>query len=107
SNWPSSTLRAWLWGFLLVALVLFAYARVWHAGFVWDDESHLTENPTVIGPLGLREIWATTNAVYYPLVLTTFWFLHKLVGLDPTPYHVLNVLVHDWNAIFHWYFLRI
>src|SRR5947208_16071324 len=86
--------RNWLCALLLIALVFIAYARVFSAGFIWDDESHLTQNPCIIGPLGLKEIWTSTRAVYYPLVLTTFWTLHKFVGLIPLPYHVLNVLMH-------------
>ena len=98
--------RDLLLGLLLTALVLIAYIRVVHAGFIWDDESHLTQNPCVVGPLGLKEIWTSTRAVYYPLVLTTFWALHKLVGLAPTPYHILNVLIHAGSAVLLWRVLR-
>jgi len=98
--------RDWLWGFLLVALVFIAYARAFNAGFVWDDESHLTQNPCILGPLGLKEIWTTTRAVYYPLVLTTFWALHRIVGLTPWPYHLLNILLHAGSAILLWQILR-
>src|SRR5438132_8257306 len=94
--------RNWLCGLLLVALVFIAYTRVFNAGFIWDDESHLTKNPCIIGPLGLKEIWTSTRAVYYPLVLTTFWTLHKFVGLNPVPYHVLNVLMHAGSAVLLW-----
>ncbi len=98
--------RDWLWGFLLIAFVFIAYAPVFHAGFVWDDESHLTQNPCVVGPLGLKEIWTSTRAVYYPLVLTTFWVLHKFVGLNSLPYHILNVLMHAGSAVLLWRVLR-
>ena len=98
--------RDWLWALLLFALVSVAYVQVLHAGFIWDDESHLTRNPCVIGPLGLKEIWTTTQAVYYPLVLSTFWVLHKLAGLNPLPYHVLNVLLHAGSALLLWRVLR-
>ena len=98
--------RDWLWGFLLIALVFIAYAPVFGAGFVWDDESHLTKNPCIVGPLGLKEIWTSTQAVYYPLVLTTFWVLHKFVGLNPLPYHILNVLMHAGSAVLLWRLLR-
>ncbi|PWT84494.1 MAG: hypothetical protein C5B58_04635 [Acidobacteria bacterium] len=98
--------RGWVRATLLGALVFIAYARVFQAGFIWDDESHLTQNPCVVGPLGLKEIWTTTRAVYYPLVLTTFWALHKLVGLAPWPYHLLNVLLHTSSAILLWRVLR-
>ena len=98
--------RAWLWAVFLVVLVLAAYARVFHAGFIWDDESHLTQNPCVVGPLGLKEVWTSTQAVYYPLVLTTFWALHKFVGILPFPYHLLTVLMHAASAVLLWRVLR-
>ena len=90
--------RDWFWALLLIAFVFIAYTQVFRAGFIWDDESHLTRNPCVVGPLGLKEIWTTTQAVYYPLVLTTFWALHKLVGLNPLPYHLLNIFLHAASA---------
>jgi protein O-mannosyl-transferase len=98
--------RPWLWGLLLIAFVFIAYAPVFHAGFIWDDESHLTLNPCIVGPLGLKEIWTSTQAVYYPLVLTTFWVLHKFVGLNPLPYHILNVVMHAGSAGLLWRVLR-
>jgi tetratricopeptide (TPR) repeat protein len=98
--------QTWLLALLLIALVFIAYARVFNAGFIWDDESHLTQNPCIIGPLGLKEVWTTTRAVYYPLVLTTFWALHKVVGLTPWPYHLLNVLLHAGSAVLLWQVLR-
>jgi tetratricopeptide (TPR) repeat protein len=87
---------------LLLLLVFLAYARVGAAGFIWDDESHLTQNPCVIGPLGLADIWTSASAVYYPLVLTTFWILHHFVGLNPLPYHLLNVAFHAASALLLW-----
>ncbi len=98
--------RDWLWGFVLIGLVCVAYARVFNADFIWDDESHLTRNPCVVGPLGLKEIWTSARAVYYPLVLTTFWIVHKFVGLAPWPYHLLNVLLHAGSAVLLWQILR-
>jgi tetratricopeptide (TPR) repeat protein len=80
---------------------------VLRAGFIWDDESHLTRNPCVVGPLGLKEIWTTTQAVYYPLVLTTFCSLHKLFGLNPLPYHLLNIFLHAASAILLWRVLQV
>src|SRR6266699_3289378 len=96
----------WLLGFCLIGIVLIAYGQTGHAGFIWDDESHLTQNPCIIGPLGLKEIWTSTRAVYYPLVLTVFWILHKFVGLNPWPYHMLNVLMHAGSAVLLWRVLR-
>jgi len=98
--------RHWLAALFLVAMIVTAYARARSAGFIWDDESHLTQNPCIVGPLGLKEIWTSTRAVYYPLVLTAFWGLHKFVGLSPSPYHILNVLMHAGSAVLLWRVLR-
>jgi protein O-mannosyl-transferase len=87
---------------LLLLLVFLAYARVGAAGFIWDDESHLTQNPCIVGPLGLADIWTSASAVYYPLVLTTFWILHHFFGLNPLPYHILNVAFHAASALLLW-----
>lgn len=70
------------------------------AGFIWDDDAHLTRNPCIIGPLGFKAIRTSSHAYYYPLVLTTFWILHKFVGLNPLPYHLLNV---SFGPIFSYY----
>ncbi len=98
--------REWLWAFLLIALVFVSYARVFNAGFIWDDESHLTRNPCIVGPLGLKEVWTSAQAVYYPLVLTTFWTVHKFAGLSSWPYHLLNVFLHAGSAVLLWQVLR-
>ena len=92
--------------FVLIGVVCVAYVQVFNAGFIWDDESHLTQNPCIIGPLGLKEVWTSGRAIYYPLVLTTFWTLHKFVGLSPWPYHLLNVLLHAGSAVLLWQVLR-
>ena len=99
--------RDWFLALLLIAFVFIAYAQVFRAGFIWDDESHLTRNPCVIGPLGIKEIWTTAQAVYYPLVLTTFWTLHKFIGLNPFPYHLLNVSLHAVSAVLLWRILQL
>ena len=36
--------RPWLFGLLLVAAVVFAYAPVWKAGFIWDDDVDIIQN---------------------------------------------------------------
>jgi tetratricopeptide (TPR) repeat protein len=92
----------WGWGLLLCALVLVAYLPAARGGFVWDDVDHLTENPCIVGPLGLKEIWTTSQASLCPLVFTTFWVEHRLWGLDPVPYHVINILMHATAALVLW-----
>ncbi|MBK8913331.1 MAG: tetratricopeptide repeat protein [Phycisphaerales bacterium] len=94
-------------GILLATLL--AYLPALFAGTIWDDDSYLTRNPLVqSGWDGLRRIWFTTESPqYYPLVFTTFWIEHKLWGLAPFGYHLVNVLLHAANAILVWRVARL
>jgi protein O-mannosyl-transferase len=103
---PSWCRPDWLLGLMLILFVILAYTPVWKAGFVWDDEPILTANPCIIGPLGLKEIWTTPGADICPLTLSTFWAEHALWGLNPLPYHLVNVLMHGLSAVLLWRVLR-
>jgi protein O-mannosyl-transferase len=103
---PSRFRDDWLWGLLLILSVILTYAPVWKAGFIWDDNTILTTNPCIVGPLGLKEIWTTSAADICPFVLTTFGLEHALWGLEPLPYHLLNVFWHGACAILLWRVLR-
>lgn len=86
----------------LVAAVAVVYALSLRGDFLWDDDLHVTANPTIIGPLGLKEIWTTARANYFPLVLTNFWAQHALWGLNPLGYHLVTVLCHAVAAVLLW-----
>ena len=60
---------------LLVALTLVAYGPTLAAGFIWDDDDYVTENPTLRTADGLRQIWLDYGATpqYYPMVHTSYW----------------------------------
>ena len=103
---PSWFQRDWLWGLLLILFVILTYTPVWQSGFIWDDDTILTANPCIVGPLGLKEIWTTRAADICPLVLTTFWVEHALWGLGPLPYHLVNVLMHGACAVVLWRALK-
>ena len=87
---------------LLVGLTLGAYWSALRGGFIWDDDSHLTANPCIVGRLGFSAIWTTSSGYYYPLVLTIFWIEHAIWGLNPLFFHLVNVLVHAVNALLLW-----
>ena len=104
---PSWYSQDWFLGLSLLLAVFLVYAQpVWHAGFLWDDDHHFSENPVIVGPLGLKEIWTTQAALICPLVLTTFWVEHALWGLAPLPYHLVNVFLHGACAVVLWRVLR-
>jgi tetratricopeptide (TPR) repeat protein len=98
--------RDWIWGTLLVLAVIVAYQPLWWAGYIWDDVTVITGNPVIVGPLGLKEIWTTRAADICPLTLTTFWVEYRLWGLDPRPYHLVNIFQHAASAVLLWIVLR-
>jgi tetratricopeptide (TPR) repeat protein len=98
------TRSSWNWviGACLVAVTLLVYLPVWHAGFIMDDDINITGNSCVSGPLGLGGIWSSRAADYFPLTLTSFWFLHALWGDSPLPYHLLTLLFHVADTLLLW-----
>jgi protein O-mannosyl-transferase len=96
--------RRWILGTVLVLLTMAAYARVAQCGFIWDDNFHVTENPTLLDLNGLRRIWTDVSATpqYYPLVHTSFWLEHHLCGLNPLGYHAVNVILHGFAVVLLW-----
>ncbi len=93
---------------LLVAVTCVAYFPAFRAGFIWDDDYHVTQNQTLRTLDGLRRIWFEPGAIaqYYPLVHTTFWIEYHLWDLQPAGYHAVNVVLHAANALLVWWLLR-
>src|SRR5437764_15424408 len=78
------------------------------AGFIWDDDDHVTNNPTLTTAAGLKDIWLVPAATpqYYPLVHTTFWLEYHAWRLRPAGYHTVNILLHALNALLLWSILN-
>ncbi len=101
---PLSSLLPWL---ALCAMVLVCYfPAIWWGGFVWDDRI-LLESKAIHQWSGLSKIWLSPSVIrnevhYWPLTYTTFWLEHKLWGLSPTGYHLVNVLLHLANTLLLW-----
>jgi tetratricopeptide (TPR) repeat protein len=105
---PVTVPLQWLAGVLLILMALLAFSPALRAGFIWDDDRYVTENPFLTSPNGLEQIWfsAHSQSQYFPLVYTTFRFEYVLWGLNPLGYHLVNVLLHGCNAILAWRLLR-
>lgn len=97
SSRPS--LPAWLPALGLAAAVLLAYLPVWQAGFIWDDDAHLTP-PALRSLSGLGRIWTEPGATqqYYPLLHSLFWIEHRLWGGSALGYHLANLALHALAA---------
>jgi tetratricopeptide (TPR) repeat protein len=92
----------------IVGLTVVSYGPAITAGFIWDDDDYVTENPLLHDADGLRRIWTTTETPqYYPLVFTTFWVEQHLWGRSPAGYHLVNIVLHALNAFLVGWVLRV
>ena len=95
--------RRFLPAALIVGAALLAYWPVFRAGFVWDDDKFLTENPLIRASDGLRRFWFTAEPPdYFPLTSSMLWFEWRLWGPHAFGYHVVNVLLHAASAVLLW-----
>ena len=104
-GWRAQMGRAdWLLALALVTAIVLAYLPVWRAGFIWDDDIYVTENPLLTAPDGLRRIWFSLDSPsqYFPLTYTTFYLERALWGFNPAGYHWVNLLLHAANALLVW-----
>lgn len=97
----------WGPGLALFILTFLVFFPALSGGFIWDDDMHLTEHPCIVGPLGFADIWTSEQARICPLVTSTFWLEYRLWGMNPMPYHLVNILMHAAGAIVLWRVLRI
>ena len=102
-GWLDRWRSSWaMQGLGLGLLIVAAYLRAMDGDFLWDDDAHITANAVIVGPLGLKEIWTTAAANYFPLVLTNFWAQHALWGLNPVGYHLVTLAFHVGSALLLW-----
>ncbi len=106
-----------LWAGVIVLITLTIYAPAIHGGFIWDDDRHVEQNKNLRDAEGLANIWTKLGLrnggtpQYYPVTHTTFWMEYQLSGatpndIDPTIFHVTNVILHAGGAILLWFILR-
>ena len=101
----------------IVIATLVAYMPAMRAGFIWDDDSYVSDNHLLRNFSGLGKIWSlrvgtapdgrqylvSHTPQYYPLVFSTFWLESRLWGQsNPAGFHVVNILLHIANALLVW-----
>lgn len=84
---------------LIFAVTFWAYWHVLAAGFIWDDDGHVTR-ASLLSLSGLARIWFDPGATqqYYPVLHSAFWLEHHLWGGGPLGYHLLNIVLHASSA---------
>ncbi len=106
SRSSSGSFAPWVLAVLGTIAIVCVYGSVGGAGFLWDDDAHVTANPAMLGAHGLKEIWTSAKANYCPLTMTSFWMQHALWGLTPGPYHWVSVGFHVGCAGLLWLVLK-
>src|SRR5580765_2801791 len=96
---------------LLVLGTLAVYLPVAHYGFsTFDDGDYVTGNSMVYNGLTLAGIkWAFTSwyaSNWHPLTWLSHMLDCEVLGLNPGPQHVVNVLFHVANTILVFVLLR-
>ena len=114
-RWRWASLPAWLHhpiaaGLALCGMVAVSYYPALFGGFVIDDHI-FADSPAVHAWSGLWNIWFSPDDLegerhYWPILYTTFWLEHKLWGLAPFGYHLVNVLLYMVNVLLLWVLLR-
>ena len=89
---------------VVIVFTTLAYWPAGHAGFIWDDDRYVTNNPLLTAPDGLRRIWLSLDAPsqYFPLSYTLLRLERSWWGLDPAGYHWVNIVLHVANALLVW-----
>jgi hypothetical protein len=89
---------------LLVVMTVIVYLPAMCGGFIWDDDDYVQNNQVLRSADGLHRIWFQIGATsqYYPMVYTTYWLEYQFWKLNPTGYHVVNILLHTIGAVLLW-----
>ena len=93
-----------LYCFFLVVVAISIYANSLSNGFVFDDISMIQQNPDVVNFKWERVL--SLNS-YRPLRTLTYALNYGLGGLDPFGYHLFNLLLHAFNSVLVFLFLRL
>lgn len=66
-----------------------------------DDDIYILTNPLLrdFSLAGLKNIFTSFYACnYHPLAIAAYWLQYQFFGLDPLPYHLVNVALHLLNV---------
>jgi len=94
----------------VAALTAACYAPTVGGSFLnWDDNVNFLQNPSYrgLGPAQLR--WAATSTLfghYIPVTRLSWGLSYVLRGMEPTGYHLFNVLLHAANTALFYVALR-
>jgi protein O-mannosyl-transferase len=107
-------MKKWLPPLLLFLLSTAIYMPSLHVPFIFDDNAKIVSNPDIkkLGNIRTKLVYRY-GAKYYnpdrndpsrPLTFLTFMLNYRLGRLNPSGYHVFNLLLHAFNAVLFFFF---
>ncbi len=94
-------------GALLAGVTLIAYFPALRGGFIWDDDSFLTQNKLIKAGDGLYRMWFTTApGDFWPVTYSSLWIEWRLWGMHAAGYHAVNLGLHLVESLLLWAVLR-
>ena len=92
--------------FAFLAAIFVFYFPALSGEFIWDDVL-FSEEKTIHDWSSLWDIWFAPSEIageghYWPITYTTFWLEHKLFGLNPLGYHIVNCTLYFINVVLIW-----
>ena len=88
----------------LVVMTAWLWSPALHFGFVYDDHLQIESNPQLRSLIGLEQalrepLWAQlgpdkVSPYYRPLFLFVLFVQHTLFGVNPLPWHLVNIALH-------------
>ncbi|MBN1676522.1 MAG: tetratricopeptide repeat protein [Kiritimatiellae bacterium] len=100
--------RLWrrVWPAVLVLLVLGVFLQTVRYAFTnYDENFQVVDNPLIrsLAPANMARIFSRFSLTnYYPVRVLSFAVDYAVWGLDPSGYHLTNVLVHAANVWLLW-----
>ncbi len=114
-NWKALILRC-AGVVILLAAISITYYRTLENGFVYDDNIQVVNNHWIKDVKYLPEIFTShtfgyeseksMSRTYRPVFLSIFMAEYALFGLDPSGWHLTNIILHAINTILVFLLLR-
>ncbi|MFT5171517.1 MAG: tetratricopeptide (TPR) repeat protein [Candidatus Marinamargulisbacteria bacterium] len=98
--------KGWARWAVLILIVASCYVQVLDAPFIWDDLEMVEGNALIRSWGNLSEVFqssafggrASKSGFYRPIQIATYFFDYHFWGLNPTGFHLTNLIIHLVNV---------
>lgn len=98
--------RCWVKVGVIVAACAGIYWHDGNGGWLMDDDTLLYQNPDIISPKGLANIWFKPSTPdYFPLTITALWVQWRLFMGVADGYRLMSLAMHAAGALMLWWAL--